>query len=970
MSRIKPNTRQGLKEAEIYVQQGLFREAAGIYESMLAQCRETLKNSGEFDSRKLKQLKAITKALARRLEIIDEKATAAEKPESEVTRVPGDLPAEALIRRAVQLRSLGFYNEAVKEFEKAAEISPEFASVSFEGIAEVLLLKEDIDAGINMLRKALSLVKNDPEKEARLLERIAIIQEQSGNKPEALATYKEILQRHSTYNRIFRKIEELTAQLSKTPLNLGIVCQFPKLFFIAALLFGCFFIAYNPFVKTASDFDFFTLENNPELEYYDTFKTIFGDDEFFIIAFKNDNLFSPETLEIIQQITWSIEELDDVEEVTSLANVNEISGGEDYFEVRPLLDYLPENEAEQSALRDRALQNPLYKGNLISKDGRTTAIVVEPHVDSKDDGLRKRVLTDVKEILAPFEAAGNKFYMAGWTTTNLSLSQYLTSDVLIFVPATYLLITIFTWLFFRNIRITFLSILNISICVGATRGLMGLMGIALNNVTTIIIPLVMALALCDTVHIFSHMDRQILKRFPRRKQALSHVVNRVALPCFLTTLTTAIGFISLCISDIPPVKEFGWIASAGMVFEFIFSFFFLPPLILCFDPKKVYQEYDGGNRISTILRHLFSFVFEKYRLVIVVCAAIVVASVIYTSHLRVETNLMEFFKKSSPVRTALDYVESHLTGVATLDISFQATTLDAFKEPENLAIIEAIQSYTQSLPGIDKAVSFVDFIKDMNQSFHAEKPEFYSIPDSRELIAQYLLLYDADDIEDFINPDFDYARLSIRTARHSSSEKREIIDKIRKFIDGMDHKEIEIRITGRSLKDVLVINALVSSQIYSLALATVIISVLLLIVFRSAALAALSLIPNMFPIILNFGVMGVMGIPLDTGTALIAAVALGIAVDDTIHFLTEYQERRAQGLLIPEALMHVIDTKGRAILSSSLILCVGFGVMVLSRFVPVVHFGLLCAIIMITAVIGDLVLLPAVILLKKEKEAV
>lgn len=255
----------------------------------------------------------------------------------------------------------------------------------------------------------------------------------------------------------------------------------------------------------------------------------------------------------------------------------------------------------------------------------------------------------------------------------------------------------------------------------------------------------------------------------------------------------------------------------------------------------------------------------------------------------------------------------------------------------------------------------------MNQSFHSEATQFYKLPDSQELVSQYLLLYDSDDIEDFITSDYDHARLAIRCSLHNSSDQKHLISTIKNFLKTLNTSQLEISVTGRSLQDVLVIDSLVKGQIYSLTLAAIVVSITLLIVFRSPVLAALSLMPNMFPILLNFGVMGAVGIPLDTGTSLIAAVALGIAVDDTIHFLSEYQQRRAQGLLIPEAIMHTIDTKGSAILSSSLILCIGFGVMVLSRFVPVIHFGLLCAIIMITAVIGDLVLLPAVILLKKEK---
>lgn len=355
------------------------------------------------------------------------------------------------------------------------------------------------------------------------------------------------------------------------------------LFFVTSLLLGLFFIAYNPFVKIESNVDYYTLEDNPEIEFYNKFKTSFGDDEFFIIAFENDNIFAPDILKMIQDITTSLEDLDDVDEVTSLTNVNETYGDEEFFEVRIFMEDFPETKEDQAAYKQRAIDNPLYTGNLISKDGRCTAIVVEPYTRPQDEDLRKRVISSTKDILSPYEAKGYRFYMAGWTTTNYSLSSYLNLNTIVFVPLIYLFITITTWLTFRDKKLTLLAVINITICVGATRGLMGLLGISVNNITTIIIPLVIALALCDTVHIFSHLKRPRTESFPSPHAVLSHVLNRVALPCFLTTLTTAIGFLSLLVSEIEAIQEFAIIASAGMVFEFIFSFFSCRP---CFYSSK------------------------------------------------------------------------------------------------------------------------------------------------------------------------------------------------------------------------------------------------------------------------------------------------------------------------------------------------------------------------------------------------
>ena len=743
------------------------------------------------------------------------------------------------------------------------------------------------------------------------------------------------------------------------------ITKHPLLFLIAALIFAAPFIAFLPSVKTVNNVDYFTLTDDPDVEFYDQFKEVFGNDEFFIIAFEKDDIFTSKNLTLLQKITDELEDIDDIREVKSLANVDDTIGGPDYFEVRKFLEDIPEDKDELEKIKNQAINNPLFVKNLISPNARTAAIVISTYDRPDDESYRKRLITRCREVLNKYSNKADKFYLAGWTTTNLSLSQYMKKDIATFIPITYLLIALAVFFFFRNIRLTILAVANISMCMGSTMGLFAITGITLNNVTTIVPPLVMALALCDTVHIFSHMEKRVLSQFPDKREALASVLTKVVTPCFLTTITTAIGFLSLAISEIPPIKEFAYIASAGMVFEFIFSFFFLPPLILFFAPEKIYKDYAKQRAMTSFLSKINNFVQKQFKSIAILSIVIILSACWFTSKISVETNLLDYFKKQSPVRTSIDFVEKRLSGIGTLDISFKAQDVDAFKIPANLKIIDNLQQHINSLKGVDKTLSFVDFIKDMNESFHDEDNNFYKIPESRELIAQYLLLYDSDETEDFINELYDQARISIRISEHSTAEQEKIINNIKQYLSNMDNNGIDIRITGRALQDVNTIDALVKGQVYSLSLAAGIIAIIMFIVLKSFAIGCLSLIPNLIPIILNFGIMGIAGIPLNTATALIAAVALGIAVDDTIHFLTEYKEKRTEEFSISESVKTVIFLKGRAIISSSLILCIGFGVLVLSRFVPTINFGMLSAIIMITAVIGDLVVLPSIILCKR-----
>ncbi len=744
-----------------------------------------------------------------------------------------------------------------------------------------------------------------------------------------------------------------------------ISARYPVLSLILCIIFAIPFIYRLPQVKTVDNVDYFTIQNDPDELFYQSFKRTFGNDEFFLVSFQKQNLFTKQNLEILKSITKKLEEIPEARRVRSLANVDDIVGGEDFFEVRKFLEEIPDTNSGLENLKKRALQNPLYVGNLISKDGKVTAIAILTQDKPEEESYRKILISKCEHALKNYQNKIRKFYLAGWTTIDLNLSQYMKQDILVFIPVTYLMITLTLYLVFRNIWLTLIGIINISICLGTTMGLFPIIGIKINNVTTIVPPLVMALALSDTVHIFSHLKKKLLYIYPSSQDALTNIIDRLITPCFLTSLTTGIGFLSLAVSKITPIREFALVSSAGMVIEFIFSFFFLPPLLVLLPAEKIFPEHQQSKGFSVFLKQLATFIRKYKKVIVPACSALIIISCILALRIQVETNLVNYFKKTSPVRIAIDFVERHLSGVGTLDISLQSNQEDAFKNPVNLRVIENLQNFVNSIDGIDKTMSFVDFIKQMNKAFHNENDKYFKIPETKQLVAQYLLLYDSDEIQDFINDTYDHARISIRTSKHSSTEQKMIIDKIRNFLKHFPNNSLKIRITGRALQQVNTIGALVKGQVYSLSLAAILIIVIMFLALRSLSIGFLSIIPNIFPIALNFGIMGIAGIPLNTATALIATVALGIAVDDTIHFLSTYREQRKQGHSHAKAAENVILYKGQAIISSSLILCIGFGVLMLSRFMPTLYFGFLSTLIMITALIGDMLFLPALICLGK-----
>lgn len=717
-------------------------------------------------------------------------------------------------------------------------------------------------------------------------------------------------------------------------------------------------------LRSLDNVDDINLKNHPDAAFYETIKKTFGNDEFFVIAFFHQDLFTPSVLRMIEDITMQLENLPEVREVQSLANADYIYGAKEYFEVRPFLEVIPADPDSLQKLKQQALENDLYLGNLINAQGDTTAIVLFPHEhDPKKDGsFRKRLLEKTQNILNNYTALVKKFHLSGWTVTNLTLSQYMQTDVAVFIPLTYFFITMTVWIVFRNIRMTIIALIHISACTAATMGLFPVLGITLNTVTTIIPPLIMALALSDAVHIFSHIEQDVLIKHKNQKIALQYILQRIIGPSFLCSLTTAIGFISLATSEIEPIRDFAFAASAGMVFKFLLAFTLIPSLILFCDPRKIYSIQNKGQTLRSYIQNVSNFVHKYPRTISITSLTLILGALCAGTSIKVETNLLENFKKNSVIRQDLDFVTASLSGVATLDISLKATHIDAFRNPENLFLIENLQNYTERIHGVDRTISFIDFLKDMNMSFHDENRQYYKIPENKNLIAQYLLLYDANDLNDFITTDYDHARIQVRLSEHASSGQTRIIDELQSFIDKHKQSEIEIRITGRAVQDVNTIEALVWGQVSSLILASAVISVIMFFALRSMVVGGISLIPNAFPIILNFGIMGALHIPLNTATALISVVAIGIAVDDTIHFLTDYSRHRNEKMTIPQALQRTTIDKGLAITATSLILMFGFGVLLCSHFVPTISFGGLSAVIMFTAWLGDLIVLPALML--------
>lgn len=737
---------------------------------------------------------------------------------------------------------------------------------------------------------------------------------------------------------------------------------------LGTIVFVGFFGSFLPQLTPRNDPYEFVVDRDPATTFYYEFKKIFEKEDFFVIAYHQEDLFTERRLTELKELTETLLNLEGVSDVVSLANVADMRGTEDMFDADDFLRDIPSSPTALTVLRQRALANPLYQKVLVSDDGQTTAIVVfTPYVASGEDHdidkKTRELLDSVNKELDLYRQKGFHFAIAGWPLTNYYLGKYMKEDASMFFPISLLLTMGTIWFVFRNLRLLLLAGVGIVLTLVATLGLAGLAKIPINNASIAVIPLVMALALSDLVHIFTHLDRRHLTESggdPR--QALGRVLRSILFPCLLTSINTGIGFFSYTFNSVSAIRSFGCLAATGMFFEFIVSFGLVAPLLVYIQPDRVYRdpEVHQEREIPQFLRWIHRTVTRRPWWPILICTAGMIWAGFQVRNLQINTNLEEMFKPNSILRQDINFVRENLAGMEPFDVAFQSTR-DAFKDPKLLAQLEEIKEEMKALPSIHSAIGFGDYLKEMNKAFHGEDPSEYRLPKNRRMLEQYLLLYGRDDLEDYMSPGFDTTRFMIRAHAPGSIESRETFNALTAILERHPIPDVRSHITGGVSLSVRTMKVMVDDQLNNIASTVIAIWLVMVLVLRSWGMALLFLLPNIFPILMNFGIMGRFGIPLDTGTSLIAASAFGIIVDDTVHFFVAFGERRKKGMPAAQSLEETAYEKGEASVSATVILGTAFGVLTLSHFQPIQLFGLLNVIILVVGIAGDQVFLKSVL---------
>jgi len=706
------------------------------------------------------------------------------------------------------------------------------------------------------------------------------------------------------------------------------------------------------------------LEDDPALIAHRDLIDTFSSDELVIIGLEAPDVFAPEVLEVIDRVTRALEEAPHVEKVFSLTNIESVTSDGEWLKIEELVE-LPIAAEAVPALRKRALANELYVGNIVSEKGDFTCIIARlPHYRDDFD-YKVEAVGAIREILAG--EGSTRFFLSGGPTLDEQFFYLSERDSQVTTPAMIALLVVTLWFLLRSASNVALALGTVILATMWGVAWIVLSGSRINMLTTILPPLLLAVGVAGSMHVLvDYRDR--CGRGEDKMTALRSVYRELMTPLFLTSLTTAIGMTSLMVSRIQGVREFGGFAALGVVGAFLLSVT-LVPIVLSYLPRPNPGQSAGAPGRFTIsddaLAALHRLTMNRGGTIVMVSAVLLTAAIAAGTMVKAESSFLEYFKDSEPIKRDTKRIEQALAGTMTIDVVIDTGTPGGVKNPEVLAQIVALQDFLEADEHVTSTQSVADYLKDLRRAFFSNDQREYRLPDTTEEAAQYLLLYEMDapdgDLYDMMTSDYQQARVTARLDITSSNIATALVNKTEEYIARNFPPELDVRVTGLGTLYANMEEYMRSSLVYGFSVALIAIYIIFCLQTGSLVLGSISMIPNVAPIVLCLGIMGLFGINLDAMTAMVASIAIGLAVDDSIHFVSRVRLHLANGIEMTRALERTTVEIGRALVFTTIALAVGFSVMMLSAFVGTIHFGLLCLLTIIFALAADLVLLPVVL---------
>ena len=776
------------------------------------------------------------------------------------------------------------------------------------------------------------------------------------------------------------------------------------------LLFSALLLSNLSKITIDTSNEGFLRADDPILLDYNRFREQFGREEVVLIALRPADLFAPEFLDKLKRLHRDLEEqVPHLDEVTSLVNVRYTVGREQELLVEDLMEAFPGTPEGREAMRKAALNHPFYRDLLIAQEGRVTTLVIETQAFSQvaedadllsagfeemesehnvatertflSDEENSEVVAAVMQLVEQYQSDDFPMEVAGSPVVMEVLKKSMQTDMRRFTITMVGIIFAFLFVMFRRASGVFAPLMVVILSLLATIALMGLSGVPLKLPTQILPSFVLAVGIGDSVHILSIFYRRF-DHTGDRNEAIAYALGHSGLAVVLTSLTTAAGLFSFSTAELGAVAELGMFGSAGVLFAMLYSLTLLPLLLAIVPLKRRFNvdqqqgadsdDNTHSSMLDRLLDKMVHFATNHSTTVVFVSLLLFIVAVAGITQLQFKHDVMKWFPEDQSVRVATEHLDRDLNGTISVEVLVDSGSEAGLYDPQVIASLARLQDGLETLGEGEaalqagKRISVVDVLRETNQALNENRAEFYTVPQERELIAQELLLFEnsgSDDLENLVDSQLQTARLTLRLPWREAGAYASIVDDVQQRIDGAFADGVEARITGLMMIFARTLSAMMSSMAQSYTIAAFVITAMMILLVGHIRLGLISMIPNLLPIIIVLGVMGLWGLRLDAFTMLIGSIALGLAVDDTVHFMHNFQRYYRMSGDTVEAITHTLHTAGRAMVVTTIVLSLGFLIFMRSEMNNLLNFGALTGLAIVLALLADLLLAPALMTL-------
>ena len=692
----------------------------------------------------------------------------------------------------------------------------------------------------------------------------------------------------------------------------------------------------------------------------------FGADQGVLIYLRADPLWTSERLKALQDLGFALEQIPGVTTVKTLLGATSIRDKDRYVDAGPLLDIVPEAPEALASAKDDALYGPLIRDVFLSRDGNATGIALAYRPDPEDPLLDLRMQAAIEDAISPLRGQFSEVFQLGWPRLSAEIEHGLGSDLRRLIPLSLLILVCTVTLFLRSTRILPIPLVTAGLTILWSLGFMAAMGYPITLLTAILPALIIVVGSVEDVHLVASFYEGLDgppedTAAESRARALRHMAHHAGTALLITSLTTVLGFASNVITDVPMIREFAVAAAFAMAANFVLTLAALPLMLRAFGPHRnplTEQTKAPRGMVGAVIRMVELLSGKHPRVVLGGFAVVPAVAAVAIPGLKADNDPMAYFHADHAFVRDATRVHEDLAGLKTFSVIMRAQVPEWFRTTEGLSAIARVQTLIEGQQLYDKTLSLADLMALMHREMHGGDPDFHKVPAGQEDYDLYLSSMPRSEMEAFVTEDFGVARIQIRHNISDSERLNDAVDALASTLPGALGGQATIEITGRDLLINRAAESLISGELASLGLVLAVIFLLFSFLYTSWHAGLLALIPNIVPIVLNFGVMAWLDIPLNPGTAMVAAIAIGLAVDDTIHLMTRFGTESRKLVEEQAAVQATIRGEAVPVITTAIALGLGFGVFGLSNFRIVAEFGLLAAGTMLYAAIADLLLMP------------